>query len=481
MTWLKLTLRGKIVGQFLLVIGIFLALIFFSLLPSLKEMVFKEKELQLHNMVQSVIGLLQEYDARWQKGEFSRAEAQERAKKRIGSMRYGPEGKDYFWINDFTPVMVMHPFRPDLEGKDLAGFKDPAGKALFLEMVQVCRTKGEGTVAYQWQWKDDAKRIAPKLSYVKAFAPWGWIVGTGVYVNDVHEQVAVQRNRLLLIIVPVILGLLAWLIVPLRRLGRLLGVMQGIEQISQEVKGGAVQVSQAAQSLAQGASSQAASLQETSASLEQMAAMTRGNADHARQADALVAEAAHVVEQAHQAISDLAACMQEVSAAGRETAKIIKTIDEIAFQTNLLALNAAVEAARAGEAGAGFAVVADEVRALAIRAAEAARNTAGLIEGTVRKVQEGSQLMGQTQGAFSQVTGSTAKVKNLVAEIAAASGEQAQGVEQISRAVQDMNRVTQENAANAEQSAAAAEQLTAQSEQLRSVVQDLAAIAQVTA
>ncbi len=476
---MQLTLRGKIIGQFLLVIGCFLALIFAVLLPRLQDMVSKEKDLQLQFMVQSVTGLLQEYHAREQKGEFSRAEAQARAKKRIASMRYGPEGKDYFWINDFTPVMVMHPFRSDLEGKDLSSFKDPNGKALFLEMVKVCQAQGEGTVSYHWQWKDDARRIEPKRSYVKAFAPWGWIVGTGIYVNDVQEQVAAQRNRLLLIILPVVVGLLLWLWVPLRRLGRLVEVMQGIQQISEEVQGGAVQVSQAAQSLAQGASSQAASLQETSASLEQMAAMTRGNADHARQADALVAEAARVVQEAQEAMSQLAACMQEVAAAGQETANIIRTIDEIAFQTNLLALNAAVEAARAGKAGAGFSVVADEVRALAIRAAEAAKNTAGLIEGTVRKVQEGSQLTGQAKEAFDRVTGSTAKVKDLVAEIAAASGEQAQGVKELSQTVGDMNRVTQETAANAEESAAAAQQLTAQSAQLRRVVQDLAAIGQV--
>jgi methyl-accepting chemotaxis protein len=479
MKFLHLTLRGKILVQFLLVILVFLVLIFFSLLPSLKDLVFTEKERQTRNMVETVIALLSEYHAREQQGEFSRSEAQLRAKKRIGHLRYGPEGKDYFWINDFTPVMVMHPFRPDLEGKDLATFKDPAGKALFLEMVEVCRSRGEGTVAYQWQWKDDATRLEPKLSYVKAFAPWGWIVGTGIYVNDVHEQVAARRNRLLLVLVPTILGLLGWLLVPLRRLQRLLGVMGDIQQVSREVRGGADQVSGASQSLAQGANTQAAALQETSASLEQMAAMTRSNAEHASQADGLVAESARVVAQVHEALLKLTASMEEVTAAGQQTAKIIKTIDEIAFQTNLLALNAAVEAARAGEAGAGFAVVADEVRALAIRAAEAARNTAGLIEGTVRRVQQGSQLMGETQAVFTQVMEGSQQVKDLMSRIAAATSEQAQGVEQISKAVQDMNRVTQETAANAEESAAAAEELSAQSAKLQSVVQDLAVIAAI--
>ena len=164
------------------------------------------------------------------------------------------------------------------------------------------------------------------------------------------------------------------------------------------------------------------------------------------------------------------------SAASEETAKIIKTIDEIAFQTNLLALNAAVEAARAGEAGAGFAVVADEVRNLAMRAAEAAKNTANLIEGTVNKVKEGSDLVGLTAEAFSQVAASSTKMKELVGEISAASGEQSQGVDQINKAINEMNQVTQQVAANAEESASASEELNAQAEQMKGHVEDLSSV-----
>jgi methyl-accepting chemotaxis protein len=187
-------------------------------------------------------------------------------------------------------------------------------------------------------------------------------------------------------------------------------------------------------------------------------------------------ETARIVDTANSSMGDLTKSMKEVSTASEETAKIIKTIDEIAFETNLLALNAAVEAARAGEAGAGFAVVADEVRNLAMRAAEAAKNTANLIEGTVSKVKEGSEVVGKTAEAFTQVADSTTKVKELVAEIAAASNEQAAGVDQINKAVEEMNGVTQQVAANAEESASASEELTAQSEQMQGVVGDLVAL-----
>ena len=172
-------------------------------------------------------------------------------------------------------------------------------------------------------------------------------------------------------------------------------------------------------------------------------------------------------------MDELTGAMHDISSASRETSKIVKTIDEIAFQTNLLALNAAVEAARAGEAGAGFAVVAAEVRNLAMRAAEAAKNTAVLIENTVKKVGDGSQLAGKTGEEFIQVVDSIGKVGSLLAEIMAASNEQAKGVEEISSAVAEMDCVVNQNAASSEQSASASEELSRQSQSLYDLVAEL--------
>jgi methyl-accepting chemotaxis protein len=181
-------------------------------------------------------------------------------------------------------------------------------------------------------------------------------------------------------------------------------------------------------------------------------------------------EANQVMVQATNSMKHLTASMEEISGASQETSKIVKTIDEIAFQTNLLALNAAVEAARAGQAGAGFAVVADEVRSLAMRAAEAAKNTANLIEGTVKKVKDGSNLVSQTNQAFSGVAKAASKVESLIAEIAAASNDQAQGIDQVNKAALEMNKVIQRVAANAEESASASEEMTAQAEQMKDYV-----------
>jgi methyl-accepting chemotaxis protein len=233
------------------------------------------------------------------------------------------------------------------------------------------------------------------------------------------------------------------------------------------------QVSGSSQQSAGSAAEQAAAIEETSASLEEMAAMTQQNADNARQADAIMREANTIITRANASMDQMTISMNEISKTGQETQHIVKTIDEIAFQTNLLALNAAVEAARAGEAGAGFAVVADEVRNLAIRAAEAARNTGALIEGSVKEILDGAERVNVTNKDFDDVATSAAKVTDLIAEIAAATQEQAQGIGQVNVAVADMDKGVQQNAASAEESASVAEEMSAEAAQMKAMIDDL--------
>ena len=302
----------------------------------------------------------------------------------------------------------------------------------------------------------------------------GWIVIAGANTEELNE--ASRRLGLInLIIAAVCIALVAALVfvisgrivTALRRI--ILGLTEGADQVSNA----SGQLASASQELAQGSSEQAAALEESSSSMEQMSAMTQQNADNARQADVLMTDTTRVVTQADESMRLLTISMEEISAASDETAKIVKTIDEIAFQTNLLALNAAVEAARAGEAGAGFAVVADEVRNLAIRAAEAARNTADLIETTVHKVHDGGDLVRRTAEAFGEVSQSTGKVGGLVGDIAAASSEQAQGIGQVNQAMTDMEKLTQRLAASAEESASASEEMSAQAGSMKEFVADL--------
>jgi methyl-accepting chemotaxis protein len=301
-----------------------------------------------------------------------------------------------------------------------------------------------------------------------------WTIGTGAPSKEVFaasSRMAYINLALLLTGVALVIILLYYIVRSI--VNPITRISEGMDTGADQVAAAAGEVSSASQALAEGASEQASGLEETSSSMEEMSSMTKQNADNAGQANTLMLDTSRVVDEANQTMKALTRSMQEISQASEETGKIIKTIDEIAFQTNLLALNAAVEAARAGEAGAGFAVVADEVRNLAMRAAEAARNTSSLIEGTIKKIKSGSEIVGQTNEAFEKLAGGSKKVAELVGEIAAASVEQAQGIEQINKAVSEMDRVVQQNAASSEESASAAEEMNAQAEQMKDYVKEL--------
>jgi len=328
--------------------------------------------------------------------------------------------------------------------QELGGKRNEAGKAV----IDACRTTSNAGLKA-------TTRIANDTMYKLESASWIMIIG---------------------LIVAVVLGVLIAVFITRSITGPIRRVITGLNNGSDQVASASGQVSASSQSLAEGSSEQAASIEETSASLEEMSSMTQQNADNSGRADSLMKDANSAVGQANHSMSALTTQMEEISQASEKTQKIIKTIDEVAFQTNLLALNAAVEAARAGEAGAGFAVVADEVRNLALRSAEAAKNTAELIEGTVKKVNDGTDLVEKTNTEFTQVAESAAKVGELVGEISAASIEQAQGIEEVNKAVTEMDKVTQQNAANAEESASASEEMNAQAEEMKLYVSELVAM-----
>lgn len=294
-----------------------------------------------------------------------------------------------------------------------------------------------------------------------------------------HIRTLAARTKFtafILMAVSVGLGIVICILV-IRSITRpLANLITGLNDGAQQVSTAAGQVSSASQQLAEGTSEQAASIEETSSALEQMASMTKRNAENADHTNQLMTEASQLVQDADRSMGQLTASIDQISKASEDTFKIIKTIDEIAFQTNLLALNAAVEAARAGEAGAGFAVVADEVRNLAMRAADAAKNTANLIETTIKEIRDGAVIVEKTNSEFCRVSTSVGKMSELVGDIAAASKEQALGIEEINRAVTEMDKVLQENAASAEESASASEELNAQAEQMHLFVRELVAM-----
>ncbi len=258
-------------------------------------------------------------------------------------------------------------------------------------------------------------------------------------------------------------GVGAWMTV--RNIRTTLGdVASMLKGATHQVLAAAGQVASSSGSLSQGATKQAASLEETSASMEEMGSMTRRNAENAQRAAELMAETTRVVGDANVALTQLVGAMSGIQDSSDRVAKIIKTIDEIAFQTNILALNAAVEAARAGEAGMGFAVVANEVRNLAQRSAQAAKDTAALIEDAHQRARDGGAKVTRVEASITSITEGATKVKALVDEISVASRQQAQGIDQVTQAIAQMEKVTQTTAASAEESAAASQELNTQAE-----------------
>ncbi|WP_419788405.1 EAL domain-containing protein [Pseudodesulfovibrio sp.] len=179
--------------------------VFLYLLPSLQTAFMNYKKQKISELTGAVIKSLSHLEQQVRQGHLTEDEARRSAKEMLRSMRYGPEGKDYFWINDTTPKMIMHPYRTDLEGKELSGFRDEKGKLIFKEFVRTAHRQDGGFVDYYWQWKDRPGQISHKMSYVREFHPWGWIVGTGIYVDDVAIEIHNYRNRLAAIFLGVLL------------------------------------------------------------------------------------------------------------------------------------------------------------------------------------------------------------------------------------------------------------------------------------
>ncbi len=467
------------------------------LLAKNKENMLEDRMTKTRHVVETAYGITQSYYDLYRSGEISEEFAKERSMQLIEQLRYGDN--DYFWINDMTPVMVMHPFTRSLIGEDLSTYKDPNGKFLFLEMVDVVKKGNEGFVDYVWT-KNDSDQVAPKTSYVKGFQPWGWIIGSGIYLDDVDADYLAQLKSLgvSILFIIAVLAVTAFFVSRsiLRQLGdepgtigeiaerlavgdlsiqfdeskkeigvyasmkkmvsRWQDVVLGVKLAADNVSCGSQALSAASEEMSQGATEQAASAEEASASIEEMSANIRQNADNALQTEKIAIKAAEDAAAAGRAAMENMRAMKEI--AGK-----ILIIEEIARQTNLLALNAAIEAARAGEHGRGFAVVAAEVRKLAERSQVAAAEIGSLSVSSVEVAENSGRML-------QEMVPSIQRTAELVQEIAAASREQDSGAGQISKAIMQLDQIIQQNASASEEMASTAEELSSQAGHMQEMI-----------
>jgi methyl-accepting chemotaxis protein len=476
----------------------------------------EDRQLSLKSATEMGMSIAQDFAAQAAAGTMPVDEAQKQALARIKSMRYGKDG--YLTVISSEPKMIMHPMKPEMDGKSLADFKDAKGNYLFKEMAAIARNSGEGWVEYVWPkpGHPDQSQVFSKGSYVLTFKPWDWSFVAGVYLDDLSD--ATIRDFWAAFFALVVVGIFlngAVLLVAhslnkavggdpedaaevARRIAAgdlsqpvkvkakdntsLLYAMKTMQEsllgIVTKVRMGTDTITSATNEMAAGnldlssrTEQQAASLEETASSMEELTSTVKHNADNARQANDMAVVASDVAGKGGAVVAQVVNTMAAINDSSRKIVDIIGVIDGIAFQTNILALNAAVEAARAGEQGRGFAVVAAEVRTLAQRSASAAKEIKVLIDDSVDKVHSGSILVDQAGSTMQEVVTSVKRVADLIGEITAASQEQNNGIEHVNKAIAQMDQVTQQNAALVEEAAASADAMHKQAEELARAVQ----------
>ncbi|CAG9169508.1 methyl-accepting chemotaxis protein [Cupriavidus respiraculi] len=471
-----------------------------------------ERRTDLVHVTDTALSVVKDYEALARAGKLPMEEAKQQALERVRAMRFGTDG--YFTLMRSDTVVLMHPYKPEMNGKAMADMKDPNGTYLFRDIAAIGKGPGTGFVHYLWA-KPGHEAPQPKLSYVANFKPWDWNFIAGVYLDDIEAafRKALMQSLALLLVIGSLMSVVVVRIASglHKQLGgepaltsqiasriaqgdlasyvevapddrdsvlfamqqmqaRLTGAIGTIRGSADSISGAAKEIAAGNADLSRRSEEQAASLEQTAASMEQLTSTVRQTADNARQASRLAEGASEIAVRGGEIVSQVVGTMGDIKDASGKVVDIIGVIEGIAFQTNILALNAAVEAARAGDQGRGFAVVAGEVRSLAQRSATAAKEIKALIGNSAQRVEDGAALVENAGRAMGEIVEAVKRVTDLMGEMRAATEEQTGGIEQVNQAVTQMDQMAQQNAALVEQAAAAAASLEDQAEALHRTV-----------
>ncbi|HEX9050461.1 MAG TPA: methyl-accepting chemotaxis protein [Anaeromyxobacter sp.] len=461
----------------------------------LEARMLAEREAKIRAVVETVHGVLAQYGRLVDEGRMPADGARRAALETLKALRY--EGSEYFWVNDLYPRMVMHPTKPELDGQDLSNEVDPTGKRLFVEFVDTVRRGGAGFVPYLWP-KPGSSEPVRKISYVKLFEPWGWVVGSGIYLDDLDAAVRAEALRVVGVAVAVLLllgggalllarGLLRSLAravhvagrvaegdltvraeargndEPNRLLHALSEMAWRLDGVVAEVRDSADTIAAASEetravslALAESAAAQSGGVERSRAAIQELVVVIQENGEAARATDALARRAADEAGAGGGAVD-------ETAAAVRDIAERIAVVGELAYQTNLLALNSAIEAARAGEHGRGFAVVAAEVRRLAERSRVAAHEISAIAS---RSLAASERAAGLIARAVPSIRETSAQVNR----ISEASRRQQETVLAIGDAIAALAGVSERQTAASEELTASAGSLAERSELLARAV-----------